>query len=507
MKLNFHTQHTEVDRTVKLLTQALLLWVVFTGPVSFVFALDGNIGTHDPTTIMVCDGKYYAYGTGGNTHVSSDGWTWDRGASVPGGGGMGPDMIHIGDNYFMYVASNVGGQPASRIVMKTTKSLNPESPDYGWTEVGVVNTTDGVEFCNGIDPGCFLDPTTGRFWLTFGSYFGNIRVVELDPKTGMRVDDTYHNVAINCEASTMIYHEGYYYLLATHGSCCQGSNSGYNIRTGRSKSVTGPFIDHEGIDMMQGGGKLVIGSGERYIGAGHFGLIDEGQGVQKFSLHWEADLQRGGGSVLDIRPLLWEDGWPVAGEKFKEGTYQVLSYRSGTALELAVEGQAVGRSSGGARGGAGAARGGGGMMGGRGAGGVPVADQTAADVMESWPAGNIDARLSNYMCQAQQKWTITPAEGKGGYLGAPYYKIQIAGTDRVLAAAEGAEVVTVPSYTGSDEQLWRIELLTDGKWRIMPKAIPGTNEPMALSAIGASSVTLAKFDPDGLKQRWLFKAP
>ena len=66
------------------------------------------------------------------------------------------------------------------------------------------------------------------------------------------------------------------------------------------------------------------------------------------------------------------------------------------------------------------------------------------------------------MCQAQQKWTITPAEGKGGYLGAPYYKIQIAGTDRVLAAAEGAEVITVPSYSGSDAQLWRIELLTDG---------------------------------------------
>jgi arabinan endo-1,5-alpha-L-arabinosidase len=258
--------------------------------------------------------------------------------------------------------------------------------------------------------------------------------------------------------------------------------------------------------MIQGGGKLVIGSGERYVGAGHFGLFDEGQGVQKFSLHWEADLERGGGSVLDIRPLIWEDGWPVAGENLKEGTYQVLSYRTGTALELAVEGLPVGRSAGGGRGGRGGF-GGGGMRGGRGGGGAPVADQTAADVMENWPAGNIDARLSNYMCQAQQKWTITPAEGKGGYLGAPYFKIQIAGTDRVLAAAEGAEVVTLPSYTGADEQLWRIEQLTDGKWRIMPKAIPGTNDPMALSAVGASSVTLEKFDPEGLKQRWLFKAP
>ena len=122
----------------------------------------------------------------------------------------------------------------------------------------------------------------------------------------------------------MIYHDGYYYLLATHGSCCQGSNSGYHIRTGRSKSPTGPFVDHEGVDMMQGGGKLVIGSGERKVGPGHFGLFDEGQGVQKFSLHWEADLDRGGSSVLDVIPLIWEDGWPIAGEFVKEGTYQLI---------------------------------------------------------------------------------------------------------------------------------------------------------------------------------------
>lgn len=538
-----------------------------------VYALDGNVGTHDPTTIMKCDGGYYAFGTGGATHFSADGWTWGSGRGTPNGGGMGPDMIHIGDYYYMYTASNVGGQPASRIVMQKTKSLNPDSPDYKWENMGQVNSTDGVEFCNGIDPGCFHDPITGKFWLTFGSYFGNIRVVEMDPKTGLRIDPTkYYEIAINCEASTMIYHEGYYYVLATHGSCCQTSNSGYHIRTGRSKSVTGPFLDHEGVDMMQGGGKLVIGSGERKIGPGHFGLFDEGQGVHKFSLHWESDLDRGNTAVLDVIPLIWEDGWPVAGEFVKKGTYQISSYSTGTALELAVEGQAVGRSGGGGRGAgggmmggrgagqgagrgtrggadaavpgagntagamapqgaapggagmmggarggaeAGAARGGrgggagmmGGGMGGRGGGGAPVADQNVAEVMANWPTGNIDARMANYMCQAQQKWTVSPAEGKGGYLGAPYYKIQIAGTDRTLAAAEGAEVETLPAYTGSDEQLWRIEQLNDGRYRIMPKAIPGIKEPMALSAIGASSVTLEPFKPELNKQRWLFKNP
>src|SRR5207248_4201372 len=106
---------------------------------------------------------------------------------------------------------------------------------------------------------------------------------------------------------------------------------------GRARKVTGPFLDNMGIDMIQGGGKLFLGSEGRLIGPGHFGLLDLGDGVQKFSCHYEADLDRGGRSVLDIRPLLWKDGWPVAGDNFKEGTYEIQSERSGYALELAVD--------------------------------------------------------------------------------------------------------------------------------------------------------------------------
>ena len=517
-------------------------------PVLPALALDGQINTHDPTTILLCNGKYYTYGTGSATMVSDDGWTWRRGASVPGGGGMGPDMIRVGDRYYMYVASNIGQQPRSQIVMKSTKSLDPCSPDYGWEQGGIINTTDGVEFCNGIDPGLFLDPTTGRLWLTFGSYFGYIRVVELDTKTGKRIDNKFTNIAINCEASIIIYHEGYYYLLAAHGSCCRGTDSGYNIRVGRSKSITGPYIDHTGTDMIQGGGKLVIGSGGRYVGAGHFGLFDEGDDVQKFSFHWEADMDRGNASVLDVRPLLWKDGWPVGGDNFKTGTYEIESVRTGTAIELAVEGVAVGGGRGGGaaptrRGAAGAARGGEqaapgagafggaapgrrgdapdsnamragrgtggggrGMFGGGGRGGV-IPDQNAAQVSANWPAGNVDVRMSNYMCQAQQKWTVSPVANAGGYLGSPYFKITIAGTDRTLAATEDGELVALSAFTGGPEQLWRIEQLTDGTWRVMPKSVPNSRESLALSAIGSSFATLEKFNPNSDKQRWLFKTP
>src|SRR5579864_9323512 len=233
---------------------------------SLALALDGQFGIHDPSTVVRCDGKFYTYGTGGSSLVSDDGWTWRRGTALPRRG-LAPDVIHIGDRYYVYVAANIGAQPKAAINMIWSKSLDPESPDYKWEEGGVVASSDGIEDCNAIDPGVFLDPTDSRLWLTYGSYIGFIRIVELDPKSGKRRNPVQSpvDIAVNCEASTMIYRDGWYYLLADHGSCCAGANSGYNIRVGRSKKVTGPFLDNMDVDMIQGGGKLFLGSEGREV--------------------------------------------------------------------------------------------------------------------------------------------------------------------------------------------------------------------------------------------------
>ena len=511
--------------------------------VSPLVALDGQPGMHDPSTIAVDDGRYYAYGTGAGLPilVSDDGWTWRRAGSLmeslPGGrpgpeviarGGnntWAPDIMRVGDKYFVYYSAP-GTQPKAAIGLLVGSSLDPASPEYKWEDGGPVVWSDGVEDSNAIDPGIFLDPTDGRLWLTYGSYFGYIRLVELDPKTGRRLhpDRPPVNVAINSEASIMIHRDGWYYLLVTHGSCCAGASSTYNIRMGRSRSVMGPFLDNMGVDMLQGGGKLFLGSGGRVIGPGHFGLLDLGEGVQKFSLHYEADLDRGGISVLDIRPLLWRDGWPVAGENFSEGVYQIESARTGTALELAVEGVPVGGPRGrGARGGRGGFGGGRGAGPGRGRGAGPngapapssappaplpsIPPQQAAQVSASWPAGAVDVRLSPYMVQAQQQWRVTPAPNAGGYPGSPFFRIAIDGTERTLAATADGELVAVPAFTGAPEQLWRIDQLADGSYRVMPKALPTSTGALALSAVGSSKPTLATFRPDADRERWLFKTP
>lgn len=458
-------------------------------------AVDGEPYIHDPSTIMECDGKYYTFGTGGGGLISEDGWTWHSGAVRPGGG-LAPDAIRIGDRYFVSYASKGGGLAgghAGAINTMWTKTLDPQSPDFGFHDDTIVATTDGVEDCDAIDPGFFLDPTDGRLWLTYGTYFGYIRIVELDPQTAKRMPGNEPvDIAIDCEATTMIYRDGWYYLLGTHGTCCSGATSTYNIRTGRSRNVTGPFVDNTGMDMLRGGGKLVIAANGRGVGAGHFGLIDLGDDVQKFSFHWEADLDRGGRSVLDIRSLLWKNGWPVAGDEFRGGTFEIESERSGYALEMGVE--AVPLSTRRVR------RGETGPL-------EPIPDQDVTMVSLNWPDQPVVARLGDYMLQAHQKWTISPVPDAGGYLGSPYFKITIAGTERALTATEEDEVVVVPEFDGRPEQLWRIDQLIDGTYRLMPKAESASRGPLALTAVGVSTPSLARFDSENDKGRWNLRKP
>jgi arabinan endo-1,5-alpha-L-arabinosidase len=471
-----------------------LLFLSLSGP---ALAQSGKPYIHDPSTIVQCDGKYYTFGTGAGGLISDDGWVWRSGAVRPGGG-VAPDIIHIGDRYYVSYAKGGGGMSgghASNVYVMWTKTLDPQSPDFGFKDEILVASSDGVEDCDAIDPAFLLDPNDGRLWLSYGTYFGFIRIVELDPKTGKRIAGNQAvNIAIDCEATAMMFRDGWYYLLGTHGTCCDGPNSTYNIRVGRAKSVTGPYLDNMGIPMLKGGGKLVAAASGHFAGLGHFGLMDLGDGVQKFSCHYEADLEQGGRSVLGIRPLLWKDGWPIGGDNFKEGTYQIQSERSGYSLELAVD---FVRMAGGMR------------AFGRALDGpvTPVPLQSLTEDSKNWPAGNTDIRLGDYMFRPHQIWKISPVADVGGYPGSPYFKIAIAGTDRVLAATADAEVVSVPAFTGKPEQLWRIDQLIDGTYRIMPKVVPNSGVPMALTAVGGSTPTLAKFDPNSDKARWNFLVP
>ena len=117
-----------------------------------------------------------------------------------------------------------------------------------------------------------------------------------------------HNDSI--EASYIYQRESYYYLFVNWGTCCKGANSTYNIRLGRSRKITGPYVDKDGVNLIDGGGSLFLGTKGPLIGPGHAGIIVD-KGTNWFSCHFEADGTQRRGSVLAIIPLRWNaDGWP-----------------------------------------------------------------------------------------------------------------------------------------------------------------------------------------------------
>jgi arabinan endo-1,5-alpha-L-arabinosidase len=428
-------------------------------------ALDGMIGVHDPSTVIMCDGNYYVYGTGRGISVltSSNGFDWQRGQKVfdripdsvkqfvplnDGQNVWAPDIIQLNGEYYLYYAISSWGQYVSAVGLLTSPTLDPTKPDYKWTDRGMVVHSSEGENLNAIDPGVIHAPD-GTLWICYGSYHGNIELVQLDSQTGLRIatNSPVTIIANQSEASDIIYHDGYYYLFVNHGSCCQGANSTYNIRVGRSSKITGPYLDRHGEDMVGGGGALFLAAAGKDIGPGHFGLLLE-DGVEKFSCHYEAEIGRAGRSILDIRPLLWTlDGWPQPGENVRDGTYQLRSQRTGNILECSTN----------------------------------AASRVQTD---------------RYLVHDNQKWNLTPAGGGA-------YKIINASGDKALAAADG--MVDVAPFTGADNQLWKIDQLADGSYRIA-----GETGKIALTATfktrPGNGVALEPFTGDDA-QRWVITLP
>jgi arabinan endo-1,5-alpha-L-arabinosidase len=292
-----------------------------------------GIVTRDPSSVVKCKDEYWVFYTGRGvpSYHSSDLVKWERGPAVfkaapewiaqtvPANRHMGywaPDIMKVGDRYLLYYAVSSFGKITSAIGLATSPTLSPDDPAYHWTDQGfVVRTQEGDNY-NAIDPSVFLDHD-GKLWLTFGSYWSGIKLIELDPKTGKRIapDSQLYSLAYNesIEASYLCRHDDYYYLFVNWGSCCQGPKSTYNIRVGRSKAVTGPYLDKAGVDMLHGGGSLFLAtSNGPLIGPGHAGTLNA-FGKEWFTSDFEGDIRMNGKATLAIMPLRWNaEGWPEA---------------------------------------------------------------------------------------------------------------------------------------------------------------------------------------------------
>lgn len=307
----------------------ILVCIVITIVTATILHAQGSMNTfvHDP--VMIKQGNtYYIYYTGNLTPYKTStsrysGWK-DRGSifssgpswiasTVPANNGRdlwAPDISFRDNKYWLYYSVSSFGKNTSAIGLATNPTLDPSASNYKWTDQGVVVKSSSSNNYNCIDPNEFED-TDGKLWLTFGSFWSGIQLVELDRSSGKPLANakisTIASRSAGIEAPFLVKWKGYYYLFVSWDKCCDGANSTYKIAVGRSTSVTGPYVDKSGKGMLSGGGVILDQSTDQWKGPGHNGIFFENDTM--FCVN-HAYAASNGTATLFIRPLYWKDGWP-----------------------------------------------------------------------------------------------------------------------------------------------------------------------------------------------------
>lgn len=276
----------------------------------------------DPTIIRADDGCFYMFATEDTHNVpvmkSTDLVTWNyvrtaftdatRPNFVSGAAIWAPDVNEINGNYVLYYSmSKWGGTWDCGIGVATSK--RPWGP-YANAKKLFISREIGIENC--IDP-FYIKDDDGKNYLFFGS-FHDIYGVELSAD-GLSLADGAKPVKIAgglIEATYIIKHDGYYYLVGSAGSCCEGAKSTYRLVVARSRRLFGPYVSKSGGHAKDNSfSELLRGSSEVY-GPGHcaeWQVDDNGQ-------HWivyhgfpASDVSMGRVTYLD--KVNWDGaGWP-----------------------------------------------------------------------------------------------------------------------------------------------------------------------------------------------------
>ena len=294
---------------------------------------------HDPSIIK--EGKtYYVFSTRAGIAIrcSKDLIQWQLCGDVfahlpewavkdvPGLRGLwAPDVSYFNGRYYLYYSASTFGSNHSSIGLATNETLDSSSDKYRWVDQGKVIGSNIDDDWNAIDPNVVFDEHN-QPWLAFGSFWGGIKLRKLEQATGKlsSQDQNLYSLASRprtssspgaIEAPNIIRKNGYYYLFVSFDLCCRGANSTYNIRVGRARRLTGPYIDRSGKAMIDGGGTLVVGGAGRWTGPGHCAVLQEREGDHL--VYHAYDTEWRGVPTLRISTLHWDsEGWPTVSQDF-----------------------------------------------------------------------------------------------------------------------------------------------------------------------------------------------
>ena len=260
-------------------------------------------------------------------HVFDEVPAWIRAASPKTRDLWAPDIAYFNGKYHLYYAYSVFGKNTSGIALATNPTLDPRSPSYRWNDEGLVLDSLASDDFNAIDPSIVLDER-GNPWLSFGSFWSGIKMRRIDPTTGKLSDADHTLCSLATRAKTpqaeapkpglpadwqaieapfLVRHGGFNYLFVSFDLCCRGTRSSYRIMVGRSKKVTGPYLDETGSPMRQGGGTELLAANLRWVGPGGQSVLQRPEGDVLVFHAYDAVT---GKPALQISTIDWNGGWP-----------------------------------------------------------------------------------------------------------------------------------------------------------------------------------------------------
>jgi arabinan endo-1,5-alpha-L-arabinosidase len=296
--------------------------------------------THDPVVAKQGD-TYYLFCTGPGITIftSTDLKTWEKSdpvfAKFPewaldvapefNGHIWAPDISFHNNTYYLYYSVSAFGKNTSAIGLTTNKTLNPNDENYKWEDQGIViQSIPNRDMWNAIDPNLIFDENNTP-WLAFGSFWNGLKMVKLNANLkevakpeewttiAKRDRDNYledSNAGNAALEGPFIFKKGdYYYQFLSWDYCCRGEDSTYKLVVGRSKSVTGPYLDKDGKELNKGGGSLVIEGNKNWYGVGHNSVFTFDGKDYTFMHGYDANDKAL--PKLIVKEITWIDGWPT----------------------------------------------------------------------------------------------------------------------------------------------------------------------------------------------------
>ena len=300
-----------------------------------------QVMTHDPVLARQGD-RFYLFATGEGVSVMSSSdlktWKFEKPVfeeapqwavdAIKGyhGHTWAPDIIYHNGLYHLFYSCSAFAKNTSAIGHATNPTLDPSDARFKWTDQGkIIQSVPNRDMWNAIDPNIIIDEADTP-WMSFGSFWDGIKMVRLtDDLARVAQPEDWYSLSRRersfeldekdpgdgaVEAPFIMKHGDYYYLFVSFDYCCRGMKSNYKVVVGRSKTVTGPYLDKDGKSMAQGGGSLVIQGNTDYVGVGHNAAYHF-DGKDYFICH-AYSAKEDGAPKLIIREMTWTpDGWPI----------------------------------------------------------------------------------------------------------------------------------------------------------------------------------------------------